>query len=123
MAAFCRKRTLFWKKQNSFMNFFIKTEKQKIVKLNNLIKEYPKIAEEEAENLEGKITVEEATCVRACLRWCVYRYVCACVRARVRACVCVRSGGGGYVRACACAHVTFFLSFCHAESVQPRNSS
>ena len=37
------------------MNLFIKTEKQKIVKLN-------KIAEEEAENLEGKITVEEATC-------------------------------------------------------------
>ena len=31
-------------------------------KIEQLIKEYPKIAEEEAENLEGKITVEEATC-------------------------------------------------------------
>ena len=30
--------------------------------IEQLIKEYPKIAEEEAENLEGKITVEEATC-------------------------------------------------------------
>ena len=41
------------------MNFFIKTEDCKI---EQLIKEYPKIAEEEADNLEGKITVEEATC-------------------------------------------------------------
>ena len=31
-------------------------------KIEQLIKDYPKIAEEEAENLDGKITVEEATC-------------------------------------------------------------
>ena len=31
-------------------------------KIEQLIKEYPQIAEEEAENLDGKIIVEEATC-------------------------------------------------------------
>ena len=37
-----------------------KTEDSKIEQL--IKKKYPKIAEEEAENLEGKITVEEAIC-------------------------------------------------------------
>ena len=40
MAAFWRKRTLFWKKQNSLMNLFIKTGDCKI---EQLIKEYPKL--------------------------------------------------------------------------------
>ena len=38
-------------------------------KIEQLIKEYPKIAEEEAENLEGKITVEEATCTKENEEW------------------------------------------------------
>ena len=31
-------------------------------RIEELIKEYPKLAEEDAKNLEGKITAEEATC-------------------------------------------------------------
>ena len=39
-----------------------KDRKTEDCKIEQLIKDYPKIAEEEAENLDGKITVEEATC-------------------------------------------------------------
>ena len=46
-----------------FYEFLYKNRKTEDCKIEQLIKEYPKIAEEEAENLEGKITVEEATCV------------------------------------------------------------
>ena len=64
------------------------------------------------------VCVSAAICVCVCAR--VHTQAPAC--ARVRACT-VGGRGGGYVRACASTHVTFFLSFCHAESVQPRNSS
>ena len=39
-----------------------KDRKTEDCKIEQLIKDYLKIAEEEAENLKGKITVEEATC-------------------------------------------------------------
>ena len=45
-------------------------------------------------------------------------YVC------VSAAVCAGGGGGGGGGGLrACAYVTFFLSFCHAKSVQPSNSN
>ena len=45
-----------------FYESLYKNRKTEDCKIEQLIKEYPKIAEGEAENLEGKITVEEATC-------------------------------------------------------------
>ena len=45
-----------------FYEFLYKNRKTEDCKIEQLIKEYPKIAEEEAGNLNGKITVEEATC-------------------------------------------------------------
>ena len=45
-----------------FYESLYENRKTEDCKIEQLIKEYPKIAEEEADNLEGKITVEEATC-------------------------------------------------------------
>ena len=44
-----------------FYESLYENRKTEDCKIEQLIKEYPKIAEEEADNLEGEITAEEAT--------------------------------------------------------------